>query len=166
MLETSIAVLVAGGTIDKQYNPINGELELPISSVPEMLRQSRLGDHFRIENVLLKDSLEMTELDRTKLLASAKQAGEDRIIITHGTDTMVDTAKVLAADSNIANKVIVLVGAMVPFNVSGSDALFNLGSAVMALELAQPGVYIAMNGRLFGYAEVIKNRQAGRFEYC
>jgi L-asparaginase len=166
MLETSIAVLVAGGTIDKHYNPINGELELPASSVPEMLRQSRVSAHTRVEEVLLKDSLEMTELDRVKLLAAAKHATEDRILITHGTDTMVDTAKVLAADNSIVNKVIVLVGAMVPFNVSGSDALFNLGSAVMALELAQPGVYIAMNGRLFGYAEVIKNRQAGRFEYC
>ncbi len=166
MPNTSIAVLVAGGTIDKCYNPINGELELSASSVSEMLRQSRLSAHTRVENVLLKDSLEMTELDRLTLLAAAKHASEDRILITHGTDTMVDTAKVLAADSGTANKVIVLVGAMLPFSVSGSDALFNLGSAVMALELAQSGVYIAMNGRLFGYAEVIKNRQAGRFEYC
>lgn len=166
MSNPPIAILVAGGTIDKCYNPINGELELPTSSVPEMLRQSRVSAQARIEDVLLKDSLEMTELDRLKLLAAAKHAGEERILITHGTDTMVDTAKVLAADNSIANKVIVLVGAMVPFNVAGSDALFNLGSAVMALELAQPGVYIAMNGRLFGYAEVIKNRQAGRFEYC
>ena len=98
--------------------------------------------------------------------AAAQDPAIDGIIITHGTDTMVDTAKVLAADISLANKVIVLVGAMVPFSVSGSDALFNLGSAIMALELASPGVYIAMHGRLFGYAEVIKNRQAGQFQYC
>ena len=165
-MSNSIAVLIAGGTIDKCYNPVSGNLELPATSVPEMLRQSRLSADVRVEHVLLKDSLDMTTQDRQKLLVGAKQAEESRLLITHGTDTMVDTAKVLATERSLANKVIVLVGAMVPFSVSGSDALFNLGSAIMALELASPGVYIAMHGRLFGYDEVIKNRQAGQFEDC
>ena len=165
-MSNSIAVLIAGGTIDKCYNPVSGNLELPATSVPEMLRQSRLSADVRVEHVLLKDSLDMTTQDRQKLLVGAKHAEESRLLITHGTDTMVDTAKVLAAERSLANKVIVLVGAMVPFSVSGSDALFNLGSAIMALELANPGVYIAMHGRLFGYDEVIKNRQAGQFEDC
>lgn len=163
---TDTAVLVAGGTIDKRYNPINGELELPETSVPEMLAQARLSSKTRVQTVLLKDSLEMTDQDRQKLRLAALHTQENQILITHGTDTMVESAKVLAADENLSDKTIVLVGAMVPYSVSQSDALFNLGAAVMALELTKPGVYIAMNGRLFGYAEVIKNRQAGRFEYC
>jgi L-asparaginase len=158
-----IRIIITGGTIDKQYNELNGELYLPQTHVPAMLRQARCTLKVELEQVMLKDSLDMQDTDREKVKNSCLNAIEDKIVITHGTDTMVETAKHIA--DSINNKTIVLLGAMIPYTVSNSDALFNLGCAVSAAQTLQHGVYITMNGKIFAWDDVKKIKTAGEFDY-
>ena len=159
----TIRILITGGTIDKQYNELNGELIFTQSAVEEMLAQGKANLDISYETVMLKDSLELTDDDRQKILAACLACDESQIVITHGTDTMVETSQVLAA--GIKDKTIVLLGAMVPYQFKNSDALFNLGCAMAAVQTLVNGVYITMNGKIFSYDEVIKNRELGEFKH-
>ena len=159
----TIKVLITGGTIDKQYNELNGELIFTQSSVEDMLAQGGAKLDISVETVMLKDSLDMDDNDRQKILTSCLACEESQIVITHGTDTMVETSQVLAA--GIKDKTIVLLGAMVPYQFKNSDALFNLGCAMAAVQTLVNGVYITMNGKIFNYDEVIKNRELGEFQH-
>jgi L-asparaginase len=165
----TLRIIVTGGTIDKQYDAIRGLLTFKETHLPDILAQVRVGLTTTFELNQLVDSLDMQEENRQLVLAACKEASESLIVITHGTDTMADTARVIgevfkAGDSALAGKKIVLTGAMVPYSVSGSDALFNLGCAVTAAQLLVPGVYITMNGRCFPWNKVNKNRSLGVFE--
>jgi len=157
-----IKILLTGGTIDKSYNESNGELGFEESYITEMLALGRNKTNTNIEQVLLKDSLQMKESDRQLILNACQNSPEENILITHGTDTMVQTAQVLGGAK--LNKSIVLVGAMVPFVFKHSDALFNLGFALGALQTLPAGVCIAMNGRVFSWDNVVKNLELGQFE--
>jgi len=158
----TIKVLITGGTIDKQYNELNGELIFTQSSVEDMLAQGGAKLDISVETVMLKDSLDMDDNDRQKILTSCLTCEESQIVITHGTDTMVETSQVLAAE--VRNKTIVLLGAMVPYQFKNSDALFNLGCALVAVQTLGNGVYITMNGKVFKYDEVVKNKTVGEFQ--
>jgi L-asparaginase len=162
-MNTVIRILVTGGTIDKHYNPLNGELIFSQSSIERMLVQSRSTVKAELEVVMLKDSLEMDNSDRERLSQACNQSPEVRMIITHGTDTMVASAQTIA-EQLPKDKVVVLLGAMVPYQFKESDALFNLGCAMSAVQILNPGVYITMNGQVFDYREVVKNRAIGEFE--
>ena len=158
----TIKVLITGGTIDKQYNELNGELIFTQSGVKDMLAQGRAKLDISYETVMLKDSLDMDDNDRQEILAACLACDESQIVITHGTDTMVETSQVLAA--GIKDKTIVLLGAMVPYQFKNSDTLFNLGCAMAAVQTLENGVYITMNGKIFNYDEVIKNKDLGEFQ--
>ena len=159
----SIKLLITGGTIDKQYNPLNGELILSTSSVQNMLNQGRVEIAISLATVMLKDSLEIDDNDRQKILQHCLAYSGQRIIITHGTDTMVQTAKVLA--QHITDKTIVLLGAMIPYHFKHSDALFNLGTAVAAVQALNAGIYITMNGQIFNHDQVVKDTKVGKFQH-
>ncbi len=156
-------LFVTGGTIDKKYNELNGELIFDETAVPQMLTQGRCKVEISVETLLLKDSLEMNDDDRALILKHCLACSSDQIVITHGTDTMTDTARVLGGDSKLAEKTIVLLGAMVPYAFKQSDALFNLGCAISAAQALSSGVYISMNGKLFSWENVKKNRAIGEF---
>jgi L-asparaginase len=156
-----IRVIATGGTIDKVYFDAASTYEVGEPQVGPVLRESNVTFDFVVESVLQKDSLQMTDEDRALVRTRVEAAPERLILITHGTDTMTQTAAKL---EGLADKVIVLTGAMQPARFRNSDAVFNLGCAVGALQVLPPGVYIAMNGRVFPAAEVKKNRAAGRFE--
>jgi L-asparaginase len=159
----SIRLLVTGGTIDKSYCPVEGALSFSRTHVLAMLKQARVAlPEDKVQTLLLKDSLDLTEADREVICQAAAAATETKLIVTHGTDTMVQTAERLAA-KHLA-KTIVLVGAMVPYTFSNSDGLFNLGLAFGAAQLLPAGVYIAMNGRIFPWPAVRKNKTLGMFE--
>jgi len=158
----TIKLFITGGTIDKHYNERNGELYFDHSYIPQILQQGRCHADITTEVLLAKDSLEMNERDRQHILTACHHTKTTQIIITHGTDTMVDTAKVLK--QSITDKVIVLVGAMIPYAFKQSDALFNMGCAVTAVQCLTEGVYIIMNGQVFTADNVQKNRQEGRFQ--
>lgn len=158
----SIKIFVTGGTFDKEYNELNGQLFFKNTHLPEMLTLARSRTDIDITTLMMIDSLEMTEDDRHSIANSCNQTRQDRILITHGTDTMVETAKVLAKE--IKNKTIVLTGAMVPYKFGSSDGLFNLGSALAFVQTLPAGVYIVMNGRYFTWDNVRKNKQKGEFE--
>lgn len=158
----SLRIIATGGTFDKHYNPLSGSLEFNQSHLAEMLRTARIGAQHTLQILMLIDSLDMTDTHRGQILMACRDAPEDTIVIVHGTDTMAQTAQILAR-ANLS-RTIVLTGAMVPAEVAGSDAAFNLGFAVAAAQLATPGVYIAMNGRLLAGASAQKNRQLGIFE--
>jgi L-asparaginase len=157
-----IRILVTGGTFDKQYDEINGRLAFTDSQLPEMLRLGRCKVEVVVRTVMLVDSLEMSDADRDLIVQNCRQAPESRIVITHGTDTMVETASVIAA--GVTGKTVVLTGAMVPYAFGSSDGLFNLGSAISFAQVLPPGVYVAMNGRCFAHDHVRKNRKTGVFE--
>jgi L-asparaginase len=157
-----IRIIITGGTFDKHYDEIKGQLTFNDSHLPEIIKQVRCSVPITLELNQLIDSLDMQEENRLRVLDSCRKAPEDFIIITHGTDTMAETARVLGVAG--LGKHIVLTGAMVPYSVSGSDALFNLGTAVMAVQLVEPGVYICMSGRCFPWSNVKKNRERGVFE--
>ncbi len=163
MTRESVLVLVTGGTFDKEYNELNGSLFFKDTHLPEMLRLGRSRVALSIHTLMMIDSLEMTAADRASIVAQCGQSDEARIVITHGTDTMVETAAALAA-AMPAGKTIVLTGAMVPYAFGSSDGLFNLGSALSFVQLLPAGVYIAMNGRCFEWDRVRKNRETGVFE--
>jgi len=156
-----IRILATGGTLDKEYNKLSGELVFTRSHLDEILEQARVRAPVTIETVMLKDSLNMDMADREAILARCLASPEDRIIVTHGTDTLAETARVLGA--RLTGKTVVLVGAMIPFAFGGSDAMFNLGCAVTAVQLCPPGVWVTMNGRVFPWDDVRKDRTAGEF---
>lgn len=156
-----IQIFTTGGTIDKVYFDANSEFEIGESLVPELLAESNIHKGYNLQELLRKDSLEMTDEDRAAVLAAVTACDDNRILITHGTDTMADTAQVL---STLNEKTIVLTGAMQPARMRRSDAVFNLGFAWAALQLLPPGVYIAMNGEVFEAGAVRKNLKAQRFE--
>ncbi len=158
----TIRIIATGGTFDKQYHPIDGTLGFGESQVPFMLEQGRVQADFVFEALPLMDSLDMTDTDRETILKSCRMAPENQILIVHGTDTMHRTASVLAGAR--LNKTMVLTGAMIPYQVAGSDAFFNLGLALGAVQLLAPDVYIAMNGKIFRWDQVQKNRTLGIFE--
>jgi L-asparaginase len=157
-----IRILITGGTFDKAYDEINGRLFFKDSHVPEMLRLGRCRLPIEICTLMMIDSLEMTDADRELIVEQCRNAPESRIVITHGTDTMVETARVLQA--SFTAKTIVLTGAMVPYNFGSSDGMFNLGSALAFAQTLPSGVYVAMNGRYFAADCVRKNRETGNFE--
>ena len=157
-----IRIIVTGGTFDKTYDEISGRLSFGTTHLPEMLRLGRSRVDTTIETLMMIDSLDMTEQDRTRIAQSCAASPESRIVITHGTDTMVETARVVA--QSVIGKTIVLTGAMVPYAFGSSDGLFNLGSALSFAEVLPPGVYIAMNGQHFTWDQVRKNRETGVFE--
>jgi L-asparaginase len=159
-----IRVFVTGGTFDKEYNEIIGTLAFKDTHVPEMLRLGRSRVDVLVTTLMMIDSLEMTDADRASIVEQCAKAPETRILITHGTDTMVETARALAAASRAEGKTVVLTGAMVPYAFGSSDGLFNLGSALSFVQVLPPGVYIAMNGRCFEWPGVRKNRDTGVFE--
>ena len=160
-----IRMFVTGGTFDKEYNELNGSLFFKDTHLPEMLRLGRSRIEVAISTLMMIDSLEMTAADRARIVEECGRAAESRILITHGTDTMVETAAALAAAlPRAAGKTIVLTGAMVPYAFGSSDGLFNLGSALSFVQALAPGVYIAMNGRCFDWNQVRKNRASGTFE--
>ena len=158
----ALRILITGGTFDKEYDELSGRLFFKDTHVGEMLRLGRCRLDLAVQTVMMVDSLEMTAAGRQAILAACRQAPEARIVVTHGTDTMVETADVLAA--GVSGKTVVLTGAMVPYAFGSSDGLFNLGSALSFVQALQPGVYIAMNGRCFPAGRVRKNTSLGVFE--
>jgi L-asparaginase len=162
MRSDPIRILVTGGTFDKEYNEITGELFFQHSHVPDMLRLGRCQLDVEIETLMMIDSLQMTDASRALILARCQAALESRIVITHGTDTMERTAAALGP--NLAGKTVVLTGAMIPYTFGSSDGIFNLGTAMAFVQTLAPGVYVAMNGRYFRWNAVHKNRERGVFE--
>jgi L-asparaginase len=158
-----VRVFVTGGTFDKEYNELTGSLFFKDTHLPEMLRLGRSRIDVSISTLMMIDSLEMTAADRGRIVDECTRAVETRILITHGTDTMVETAVALAA-ATCRGKTIVLTGAMIPYAFGSSDGLFNLGSALSFVQALAPGVYVAMNGRCFAWNRVRKNRESGFFE--
>src|SRR5688500_10427181 len=158
----SVRVFVTGGTFDKEYDEVNGTLFFEDTHIQEMLRLGRRRLDVSVRTLMMIDSLEMTEQDRLTIVENCRRCEEAQIVITHGTDTMVDTARAIAAGAS--GKTIVLTGAMVPYAFGSSDGLFNLGSALSFAQVLPAGVYIAMNGQVFTWDNVRKNREAGVFE--
>jgi L-asparaginase len=158
----AIRILVTGGTFDKEYNEHTGQLYFKDTHLAEMLRRGRSRVEVTIRTIMMIDSLEMTDADRALIVQSCVQADEDRIVITHGTDTMTETAAAVAAA--VSNKTVVLTGAMIPWAFGSSDGLFNLGSALSFVQVLPAGVYVAMNGKCFPWNRVRKNRERGEFE--
>ena len=163
MTVDAIRIFVTGGTFDKEYDEIRGALYFKDSHLPEMLELGRCHVPVEVRTLMMIDSLEMTDADRELIAAQCRSVPEHRIVITHGTDTMAETAQVLMK-ANIEKKTIVLTGAMVPYKFGSSDGLFNLGSALAFAQTLEAGVYVAMNGRCFNASNVHKNRDTGVFE--
>ncbi|GAO04312.1 asparaginase [Anaeromyxobacter sp. PSR-1] len=157
-----IRVFVTGGTFDKEYDELSGRLYFKDTHLPEMLRLARCRLEVSVRNLMMVDSLDMTDADRRIIVESCRAAAEDRVVVTHGTDTMAETARALLAAG--LGKTVVLTGAMIPYAFGSSDGLFNLGSALSFAQVLPPGVYVAMNGRVFAGDKVRKNRQTGIFE--
>ncbi|MBM4183081.1 MAG: asparaginase [Gemmatimonadetes bacterium] len=157
-----IRLFVTGGTFDREYDEIHGRLEFRDTHLPEMLQLGRSRLDVRVRTLMMVDSLDMTDADRDLIASNCREAPEANIVITHGTDTMVVTARLLA--EQVPDKTIVLTGAMIPIAFGSSDGLFNLGGALSVVQLLPPGVYIAMNGRVFDWDNVAKNRDTGVFE--
>ncbi len=158
----TIRVFVTGGTFDKEYDELEGKLYFKDTHLHEMLELGRCKVKVEVRTLMMIDSLEMTDLDRQIIVENCLKCGEERIVITHGTDTMEETARVLG--TALKDKTVVLTGAMVPYKFGSSDGLFNLGSALAFVQTLPPGVYIAMNGRFFHWNNVRKNRRTGEFE--
>lgn len=158
----TIRVLVTGGTFDKQYNELAGSLTFGETHVEQVLERGRCRLDVAVQVLMMMDSLEMTDTHRARIVEAARDCAERQVVITHGTDTMVETARALAAA--VKDKTIVLTGAMVPFAFGSSDGLFNLGSALSFAQVLPSGVYVAMNGRWFAWDDVRKNRELGVFE--
>lgn len=159
-----IQIFVTGGTFDKEYNYITGELFFKDTHIPRMMDRGRCTLDIDVKTLMMVDSLEMTEEDRSIIAHNCRRSKMNQIIITHGTDRMVETAGYLA-ESTIENKTIVLTGAMIPYAFgTSSDGFFNLGSALAFVQCLEPGVYIVMNGRFFSWENVRKNKKTGFFE--
>ena len=162
-MASSVAILITGGTFDKEYDELTGRLFFRDTHVEEMLRLGRSRLDVRVETVMMIDSLELTDAGRAAIVERCRASPETAIVITHGTDTMVETARRLA-DALLTSKTIVLTGAMVPYAFGSSDGLFNLGSALSFAQVLPAGVYVAMNGQHFPWNGVRKNRETGVFE--
>jgi L-asparaginase len=160
--DKSIKILVTGGTFDKVYDELDGNLSFKGINLPDILKLSRCTLNVDIETLMLTDSLYMTGSDRAKILKKCLRMKKRRIIITHGTDTIVETAVVLA--ETIRDKTIVLTGAIIPYKFSGSDALFNFATSLAFVQTLPNGVYISMNGKCFDWDNVIKNKMTCEFE--
>ncbi len=158
----SIRILVTGGTFDKEYNERTGQLFFKDTHLAEMLKRGRCRVPVSIRTVMMIDSLEMTDADRALIVQNCLQAPEDHIVITHGTDTMTETAAAIAPA--VTDKTVVLTGAMIPWAFGSSDGLFNLGSALSFVQVLPAGVYVAMNGKCFPWDRCRKNRERGEFE--
>ena len=158
----SIRIFVTGGTFDKEYDEITGTLRFRDTHMAELLRRGRCRLNVSIRTLMMVDSLDMSDADREAIARNCQECEETQIVITHGTDTMVKTGEVLA--NSVVGKTIVLTGAMIPFAFGSSDGLFNLGSALSFAQVLPPGVYVAMNGRIFPWDGVAKNRDSGTFE--
>lgn len=158
----AIRILVTGGTFDKEYNERTGQLFFKNTHLAEMLERGRSRLPVSIRTVMMIDSLEMSDPDRALVVQNCAQAEENQIVITHGTDTMTDTAAAIARE--VADKTVVLTGAMIPWAFGSSDGLFNLGSALSFVQVLPAGVYIAMNGKCFPWDRCRKNRERGEFE--
>ena len=157
-----IRIIATGGTFDKEYNELNGELFFKDTHIGDMLKLGRSHLEVVIERLMMIDSLQMTDAGRRQILERCASVAENRIVITHGTDTMAETAAVLG--SELKGKTVVLTGAMVPYTFGSSDGIFNLGTALAFAQTLAPGVYVAMNGRYFPWNSVRKNRSKGVFE--
>ncbi len=157
-----IKIFATGGTFDKEYDEIKGELSFRDTHLLEMLNIGRSRISVDIRTLMMVDSLDMTENNREIILKNCNNSEEERILIIHGTDTMIETAGLLARDN--INKTIVITGAMIPYKFDNSDSLFNLGSALAFVQMLPHGVYIVMNGRYFNWNKVVKNRELGEFE--
>jgi L-asparaginase len=157
-----VLILVTGGTFDKEYDELHGRLFFKDTHLPEMLRLARCRVEVRVRTLMMKDSLDMTEADRAAVVEACRGAAEERIVVTHGTDTMADTARALVAAH--LPRTVVLAGAMIPYAFGSSDGLFNLGSALSFAQVLPAGVYVAMNGRCFAGDRARKNRETGVFE--
>lgn len=158
-----IQIFITGGTFDKSYNHISGDLFFEKTHIPEMLKRSKSRLNVEVKTLMMIDSLEMTENDINKIIKECKDSKSKRIVITHGTDTMVNTAGKIA--KKIDDKTIVLTGAMIPYAFgSSSDGFFNLGSALSFVQTLETGIYIAMNGQYFNYNNVIKDKEKGYFK--
>jgi L-asparaginase len=158
----AIRIFITGGTFDKEYNELNGELYFKDTHMSDLLEMGRNKVAVEIRTLMMVDSLEMSEEDRELIVYQCNNADEDKIVITHGTDTMSETAKVLA--QKVKDKTVILTGAMIPIKFGSSDGLFNLGSALAFVQTLPHGVYVAMNGRYFNWDNVRKNKQTGVFE--
>ena len=157
-----IRIFVTGGTFDKTYDEIRGGLSFGDTHLPEMLRLGRSRVEVTVRTLMMIDSLDMTDADRELVVRNCVQCPESQIVITHGTDTMVETARAVA--HGVTGKTVVLTGAMIPYAFGSSDGLFNLGSALSFAQALPAGVYVAMNGTVFAWNEVRKNRASGHFE--
>jgi L-asparaginase len=172
MHSDAIRIFVTGGTFDKEYNELTGALFFKKTHLADMLRLGRCRLNVKVRTLLMIDSLEMTDAQREMILRQCVRARESRIVITHGTDSMRETAAVLGrgladggiSSNAIAGKTIVLTGAMVPYTFGSSDGIFNLGTALAFVQALAPGVYVSMNGKCFAWHSVRKNRQLGIFE--
>jgi L-asparaginase len=158
----SLRIIATGGTFDKHYDELTGTLGFADSHLPAALARTRMTVRVELEQLPLLDSLDMMDADRQRVLASCRSAAEHAIVIIHGTDTMRETAGVLGLAA--LEKTIVLTGAMIPYEIANSDALFNLGFATGVAQVLPPGVYVAMNGQVFAWDKVTKNRAAGVFQ--
>lgn len=158
----SIRIFVTGGTFDKEYNELTGQLFFRDTHLPEMLSRSRQTLDVAVETLMMLDSLLMTEEDRARIAQECRNAKEDHIVITHGTDTMAVTAGAL--EDQVPGKTIVLTGAMIPYTFGSSDGFFNLGCALAFVQALPAGVYVVMNGRCFRAGKVRKDTVTGRFE--
>ncbi len=158
----AIRIFITGGTFDKEYNELNGQLYFKDTHMSDLLEMGRSKLPVEIRTLMMIDSLEMTQEDRELIAHQCNQCDEDKIIITHGTDTMSETAKMLAKE--VKGKTIVLTGAMIPIKFGSSDGLFNLGSALAFVQTLPEGVYVAMNGRYFNWDNVRKNKETGMFQ--
>ncbi len=161
-LPPPLRILSTGGTFEKTYDPIKGTLGFSASHLNDMCAQARLPGSITTEVIMLIDSLDMNDSHRAQILNACASARESQLVIVHGTDTLVETAQVLGAAR--LPKTIVLTGAMIPHDVARSDSMFNLGFGIAAARLQPAGVYVAMNGQLFDWDTVRKNRELGRFE--
>jgi L-asparaginase len=157
-----IRIFVTGGTFDKEYDMINGQLYFNETHIPEMLRLGRCTLDVEIRTLMMIDSLDMTDADRQIIINQCKNCDEKNIIITHGTDTMAITAEQLQAAG--IEKTIVITGALIPYKFGSSDGFFNLGSALSFVQTLPHGVYVVMNGRYFKAGNVQKNKKTGYFE--
>lgn len=164
MVMDGLRIITTGGTFDKFYDAIKGELTFRESHLPRILQQSRCYLPITLETVLAVDSLHMTDEQRILVSDHVAASLENRVIVIHGTDTMVDTAKVVSTNKAIEGKTVVFTGAMIPYSLENSDAEFNLGVAIASVQLLPAGVYIAMGGKIFPYDNVRKNREKGIFE--
>ncbi len=161
-MSNRIRIIITGGTFDKEYNELTGELYFRDSHVPRVLKLGRARLDVTVRTIMLLDSNEMTDGDRETIAKNCTHADENYIVVTHGTDTMVETAEIIARSNK--DKTVVLTGAMVPYTFGSSDGLFNLGSAIAFVQTLPAGVYIAMNGRYFTWDNVDKNKQIGEFQ--